>query len=122
MFVDWAGRPIPVHEPRRCGLAGIAVLRCPGGRFLYIIRSQLAIFLMAGKIGDLQQVIAESKEVRRSVDYLERRPEMGKTPLAYMGVSERTAYGMSFTAPDQRAPAVSPNPRRCSVLVRKHRR
>lgn len=59
-----------------------------------------------GAIEDLQLVIQESKEVRRTVDYLQTRPDIDKTRLAYLGVSQGSAYGVIFTALDDRFKAV----------------
>jgi eukaryotic-like serine/threonine-protein kinase len=55
-----------------------------------------------GSIGDLNLVIEESKEVRRSVDFLETRPDIDKSKIAYLGVSQGTAYGVIFTALENR--------------------
>jgi eukaryotic-like serine/threonine-protein kinase len=55
-----------------------------------------------GDIEDLQLVIQQSKEVRRSVDYLATRPEIDASKLAYLGVSVGTAYGVIFTALEDR--------------------
>jgi len=55
-----------------------------------------------GDIEDLQLVIQRSKEVRRSVDYLATRPEIDTSQLAYLGVSMGTAYGVIFTALEDR--------------------
>jgi serine/threonine protein kinase len=49
-----------------------------------------------------QLVIQQSKEVRRSVDYLETRPDIDKTKLAYLGVSQGSADGVIFTALEDR--------------------
>jgi predicted esterase len=46
--------------------------------------------------------IKESKEVRRSVDYLETRADIDKSKIAYLGVSQGTAYGVIFTALEPR--------------------
>jgi len=57
---------------------------------------------LPGAYGDLNLVIEESKEVRRAVDYLETRPDIDKSKLAYMGVSAGTADGVIFTAMEDR--------------------
>lgn len=57
-------------------------------------------------LDDLQLTIKESKEVRRSVDYLETRQDLDKTKLAYLGVSQGSAYGVIFTALEDRFKAV----------------
>ena len=54
----------------------------------------------------LQLLVRKSKEVRRSVDYLETRPEIDASKLAYMGVSMGTADGVIFTALEDRFRAV----------------
>ena len=47
-------------------------------------------------------VIAWSKDMGRSIDYLETRPEIDRTRLAYMGFSWGAAMGPIMTAVDQR--------------------
>jgi eukaryotic-like serine/threonine-protein kinase len=59
-----------------------------------------------GTIGDLQLVIKQSKEVRRAVDYFETRPDIDKNKLAYLGVSQGSAYGVIYTALEDRFKAV----------------
>jgi eukaryotic-like serine/threonine-protein kinase len=55
-----------------------------------------------GDFEDRARVIMESKEVRRSVDYLQTRPDIDKSRLGYLGVSQGTAYGIIFTALEDR--------------------
>jgi predicted Ser/Thr protein kinase/predicted esterase len=55
-----------------------------------------------GSIQDLQMTIQRSKEVRRAVDYLVTRPDIDSTRLAYVGVSMGAAYGVIFTALEDR--------------------
>ncbi len=55
-----------------------------------------------GDYGDLELTIQQSKEVRRAVDYLETRPDIDKSKLAYLGVSAGTAYGVIYTALEHR--------------------
>jgi eukaryotic-like serine/threonine-protein kinase len=59
-----------------------------------------------GAIGDLDRVIKDSKEVRRSVDYLVSRPDIDKSKIAYLGVSQGSAEGVMFTALEDRFRAV----------------
>jgi eukaryotic-like serine/threonine-protein kinase len=59
-----------------------------------------------GAYGDLNLVIQESKEVRRAFDYLETRPEIDKSRIAYLGVSQGTSYGVIFTALEPRFKAI----------------
>jgi cephalosporin-C deacetylase-like acetyl esterase len=59
-----------------------------------------------GSVGLVQVVIQESKEVRRAVDYLETRSDIEKNKLAYLGVSQGSAYGVIFTALEDRFKAV----------------
>jgi hypothetical protein len=54
----------------------------------------------------LQVSIEESKEVRRSVDYLETRSDIDRSKFAYLGVSQGSAYGVIFTALEDRFKAV----------------
>jgi dienelactone hydrolase len=54
----------------------------------------------------LQMSIRQSKEVRRSVDYLETRPDIDKSKLAYLGVSQGSAYGVIYTTLEDRFKAV----------------
>ena len=59
-----------------------------------------------GSIGDLQRVIRDAKEVRRSVDYLQSRGDIDKSKIAYLGVSQGTAEGVIFAALEDRFKAV----------------
>ncbi|HVW07910.1 MAG TPA: protein kinase [Bryobacteraceae bacterium] len=56
----------------------------------------------AGASESLQLLIRRSKEVRRSVDYLRTRPEIDAAKVAYIGVSMGSAYGVIFTALEDR--------------------
>jgi eukaryotic-like serine/threonine-protein kinase len=58
--------------------------------------------ILPGSIDNRELVIAQSKEVRRSIDYLQTRPEIDGTRLAYLGVSAGTAYGVIYTALEDR--------------------
>ena len=55
-----------------------------------------------GSSAALQLIVRRSKEVRRSVDYLITRPEIDSSRLAYLGVSMGSAYGVIFTALENR--------------------
>jgi hypothetical protein len=57
---------------------------------------------LPGSAEDLELVIQESKEVRRAVDYLETRREIDSSKLAYLGVSQGSAYGVIFTVLEDR--------------------
>ena len=61
---------------------------------------------MPGTFEHLGVVVQESKEVRRSVDYLETRPEIDRSKLAYLGDSQGTAYGVIYTALENRFKAL----------------
>jgi len=62
---------------------------------------------LPGQIGDRELTIQESKEVRRVLDYLETRPDIADiSKIAYLGVSQGTAYGVIFTALEDRFKAV----------------
>ncbi len=62
---------------------------------------------MPGEVGDRELTIQESKEVRRAVDYLETRPDIiDVNKLAYLGVSQGSAYGVIFAALEDRFKAV----------------
>ncbi len=62
---------------------------------------------LPGEVGDRELTIQESKEVRRAVDYLETRPDLiNRDKLAYLGVSQGSAYGVIFTALEDRFRAV----------------
>jgi len=62
---------------------------------------------LPGDIGDRDLTIQESKEVRRAVDYLETRPDIiDMSKLGYLGVSQGAAYGLIFTALEDRFKAV----------------
>jgi predicted esterase len=55
-----------------------------------------------GAFGDLEMVTRDSKEIGRSLDYLETRPDIDKSKIAYLGVSWGSAYGVIFTALEDR--------------------
>jgi eukaryotic-like serine/threonine-protein kinase len=55
---------------------------------------------------DREVTIQESKEVRRTLDYLETRNEIDKDKFGYLGVSQGTAYGVIYTAIEDRFKAV----------------
>jgi eukaryotic-like serine/threonine-protein kinase len=59
-----------------------------------------------GAIDDLQLAIQQSKEVRRGLDYLESRPDIEASKISYLGVSMGTAYGVIFTALEERFKAI----------------
>ena len=59
-----------------------------------------------GAYGDLNLMIQGSKEVRRSIDYVETRPDLDKSKLAYLGVSAGTADGVIYTALEDRFKAI----------------
>jgi pimeloyl-ACP methyl ester carboxylesterase len=58
---------------------------------------------LPGTIEDLQFVVDASKEVRRSVDYLEALPDQfDSSKIAYLGVSQGGAYGVIFATLEDR--------------------
>ena len=57
---------------------------------------------LPGAIDSLQRVVRNSKEVRRAVDYLQTRPDVDKSALAYLGVSQGSAEGVMFMAMESR--------------------
>ncbi len=59
-----------------------------------------------GQIGRREIVVQTSKEVRRAMDYLETRTDIDKTRIAYLGVSAGTAYGVIYTALEDRLKAI----------------
>lgn len=61
---------------------------------------------LPGEVGDRELTIQQSKEVRRSLDYLETRPDIDKNKFAYLGISQGTASGVIFTALEDRFKAV----------------
>jgi serine/threonine protein kinase len=62
---------------------------------------------LPGQIGDRELTIQQSKEVRRAMDYLETRPDIvDMNKVAYLGVSAGTAYGIIYTALEDRFKAV----------------
>ncbi|MEP6961264.1 MAG: hypothetical protein ABI995_04255 [Acidobacteriota bacterium] len=61
---------------------------------------------LPGALDDRDLTIQQSKEVRRTVDYLETRKEVDAGKLAYLGVSQGSAYGLIFTALEDRFKAV----------------
>jgi dienelactone hydrolase len=63
-------------------------------------------FQLPGTVGDRERVIAQSKEVRRGIDFLETRPDIDMTKLGYLGVSAGSAYGVIYTALEERLKAI----------------
>lgn len=62
---------------------------------------------LPGDVGDREMTIQQSKEVRRAVDYLETRLDIIDTnKLAYLGVSQGSAYGVIYMALDDRFKAI----------------
>jgi dienelactone hydrolase len=61
---------------------------------------------LPGSVEDLQLTIRWSKEVRRAVDYLATRRDIDASKIAYLGVSMGTAYGVIFTALEDRFRAI----------------
>jgi len=59
-----------------------------------------------GTAGSRELLIRQSREVRRVVDYLDTRPEIDKSRLAYLGVSQGSADGVIFTALEDRFRAI----------------
>jgi pimeloyl-ACP methyl ester carboxylesterase len=55
-----------------------------------------------GTIAGFDGLIQAAKEVRRSVDYLETRPDIDRNKLAYLGVSRGSADGLIFVALEDR--------------------
>jgi serine/threonine protein kinase/predicted esterase len=55
-----------------------------------------------GSIAGFDRLIQDAKEVRRSVDYLETRPDIDRNKLAYLGVSQGSADGLIFVALEDR--------------------
>jgi formylglycine-generating enzyme required for sulfatase activity/dienelactone hydrolase len=51
-------------------------------------------------------VIAWSKDLRRSIDYLESRPDINKSRIGFLGVSQGSAYGVILTALEPRFKAI----------------
>ncbi|HEX7360717.1 MAG TPA: protein kinase [Bryobacteraceae bacterium] len=63
---------------------------------------RLDTFIMPGDIHRLNRVTEQAKEVGRSLDYLETRPDIDKRRIAYLGVSQGAADGIIFTALEER--------------------
>jgi DNA-binding winged helix-turn-helix (wHTH) protein len=63
-------------------------------------------FQLPGTVADRERVIAQSKEVRRGIDFLETRPDIDMTKLGYLGVSAGSAYGVIYTALEERLKAI----------------
>ena len=61
---------------------------------------------LPGSVEDRERIIVQSKEVRRSLDFLETRPEIDNARLGYLGVSAGTAYGVIYTALEDRFKAI----------------
>jgi dienelactone hydrolase/predicted Ser/Thr protein kinase len=61
---------------------------------------------LPGMHGDLELTIQRSKDLGRSIDYLETRPDIDKGKLGYLGVSMGSGYGVIFTSLEERLKAV----------------
>jgi len=61
---------------------------------------------LPGAFGNLNLMIQDSREVGRSVDYLQTRPDIDASKIAYLGVSQGTADGVIFVALEDRFKAV----------------
>jgi eukaryotic-like serine/threonine-protein kinase len=57
---------------------------------------------LPGTVGERELLIQESKEVRRTLDYLVTRKDIAAGKLAYLGVSQGAAEGVIFVALDDR--------------------
>lgn len=55
-----------------------------------------------GSIAGFDRLVQDAKEVRRSVDYLETMPDIDKSRVAYLGVSQGSADGLIFAALENR--------------------
>jgi dienelactone hydrolase len=53
-----------------------------------------------------ETLIQDSKDLGRSIDYLETRPEIDRTRIAYMGVSMSAALGVNWAAVEDRLKTV----------------
>ncbi|HUP02924.1 MAG TPA: protein kinase [Bryobacteraceae bacterium] len=60
----------------------------------------------AGYAARLQLLVRRSKEVRRAVDYLVTRPDIDASRIGYLGVSMGAAFGIIFTALEDRFRAI----------------
>ena len=61
---------------------------------------------LPGAVDDRNLTIQESKEVRRTLDYLETRRDIDRNKFGYLGVSQGTACGVIVTALEDRFKAV----------------
>jgi dienelactone hydrolase len=53
-----------------------------------------------------EKLVAWSKDLGRSIDYLETRPDIDKERIGYLGVSMGTAYGVMLAALERRLKAL----------------
>jgi eukaryotic-like serine/threonine-protein kinase len=60
------------------------------------------LFTVAGDMDYSNLVVQQSKEIGRSLDYLETRHDIDKGRIAYLGVSQGSALGVIFTALEER--------------------
>lgn len=67
---------------------------------------RLGAFVPPGDIHEFSRLVDESKEIGRSLDYLETRPDIDRNKIAYLGVSQGGADGVIFTALEDRFKAV----------------
>lgn len=62
--------------------------------------------VLPGTPGDREMTIQRSKDLGRSIDYLETRPDIDKGKLGYLGVSMGTGYGVIFASLEERLKVV----------------
>jgi dienelactone hydrolase len=65
-----------------------------------------ALPVSPGPTMERETTVAWAKDFGRSIDYLESRPDIDKTRLGFLGVSQGTAYGVLLTALEDRLKAV----------------
>ncbi len=65
-----------------------------------------AVVTLPGPTLQRQVLVDWRKDVGRSIDYLETRDDIDKTRIAYLGVSQGSAYGVVLTALEDRFKAV----------------
>jgi predicted esterase len=61
---------------------------------------------LPGPALERETVVSWSKDLGRSIDYLESRPDIDRTRIGYLGVSQGAAYGVIFGALEDRLKAV----------------
>ena len=62
--------------------------------------------ILPGPALERERVVAWSKDLGRAIDYLETRPDIDRTRIGYLGVSQGAAYGVMLATLEERLKAI----------------